>query len=695
MGQLETSVEVQARELPLPTPWVLDLRPVAGGTKYWTLNLSYMVPGTDAKPGSAQLWDRSSGRLLATLPGQRLWTMSPKADRLMGCQVHGKEPPQLLVSTYAADTGVLLGEQVVDVPEMEREFLLETWFGACSPTGEACWFGTRGGVGRANLLQSEANRTRADGDPRFLAYWFAFRPDGEVVAVSNQQHGAVRVLDAKTLAPIATLEGHTNTVLSLAFSPAGNLLVTTSGDQTARVWDLGASPPTCRVLQHPLEVGQAAFSPDQRLLATLCIDRMIRVFRVADGTLVETFGTSKVLPKGVAFFDDRTVAGVETDGSVRYWDVEAAATTVLRGHQAPVEFLALVPDLGLVVSSGVEGFRGKRDGLKFWDVDSGDLVAECLGAELVGKHLCLDAASAALHFVQYCQADASRRGFAKLDLRSGVRTLLPVRMEFGTSDLAPSGREMVLATTEDPELRSVDTVTGELRRRGNVPASPYLPLRWSRDGTWILAGSSGDGADGAVLVDAQSLRELRRFPSSAPRTFAVSADERRVAVAGDDAVIRVFELATGEQVAELRGHDLGIWALAFSPDGTRLASSGHDRGIRLWDMQTFEPVARLSGHEDTVMAFVWEGNERLISTGHDDTVRIWETAPVRTRVQARNARREALARMEPMVAALFAELGDGARVRERIDADAALGGLDRKVARQVALRIALSKAAGN
>jgi WD40 repeat protein len=520
-----------------------------------------------------------------------------------------------------------------------------------------------------------------------------------VAAASDGLH-PVLVFDADTMETIATLSGHTNTVKSIAFSPDGTLLVTTSGDQSARIWDLTTSPPPCRVLPHPLEVGSAAFSPDQRHLATTCLDRMLRVYRVADGSLVETFGTSKLLPHGVVFFDNRTVAGVESDGSVRYWDIDSAATTVLRGHRSPIEFLALVQGLGLVVSAGVEGHRGHRDGLKFWDVDSGDLVAECLGPGLVCEHLNVDRAATTLYMMQNCQQDAARRGLVSIDLRSRARTLRPLAMHDGACTLAPSGKELAIATysyfrsPEDKELRIVDATTGTVLRRGSTSVHPML-LTWSHDGSWILAGQIGSGNHGAVLVDAQSMRQLHDFPSPHLKGMAVSSDQRLVALADYDASIRLFDLATGELRVELRGHDHGVFALAFSPDGTRLASSGHDRGIRLWDMTTFEPVARLSGHEDTVMALVWDGNERLISTGHDDTVRIWETAPVRTRVQARNARREAMARMEPMVAALFAEWGDGVRVRERIDADAALAGLDRKVARQVALRIALSKAAGN
>ncbi|MFY9345916.1 MAG: protein kinase [Planctomycetota bacterium] len=695
MAQLDTSVEVEACEVALPQAvWNLDLLPVAGGTKFWIATMADLMGDPSATPGTAELWDRHSGQRLAKWTGACNWTLSADGRWLHGCRVLGTAPQQLQVATYDANTGARQGERIVDVPEAVPWYQQANWPGACSPAGDTCWFAAEAGVGRANLLQQEANRVRAILEPGQVPFWFAFSPDGKVLATAPASIGPVRVFDPQTMETIALLSGHTGGLRSIVFSPDGTLLVSTSGDQSARVWDLTTKPPSCRVLQHPLQVDRAVFSPDQRLLATVCLDRMIRVFTTAEGALVETFGTSKLLSNGVAFFDNHTVAGVESDGSVCYWDVNSTATTVLRGHRAPVEFLALVPDLGIVVSSGVEGFRGQRDGLKFWDLDSGDLVAECLGPELVGKHLCVDGASDSLYMVQHSPPGASQRGVVRIHLRSGVRTLLPLAMLRGVLGLAPSAQDLAIAVTgmfpapEDRELRIVDARTGAVRRRGNLSLQPFS-LHWSRDGSWILAAQFTAGNHGAVLVDAQSLRELRHFPCPHALTFAVSPDERVVAIAGNDARIRLFERATGERIAELRGHDLAVYSLAFSPDGTRLASSGHDRGIRLWDMQTFEPVARLSGHEDTVMAFVWDGNERLISCGHDDVLRIWETAPVRTRVQARNARREAVARMEPMVAALFADLGDGARVRERIDADASLAPLDRKVARQVALRLAL------
>jgi WD40 repeat protein len=502
----------------------------------------------------------------------------------------------------------------------------------------------------------------------------------------------VTLLDVASLRVVATLRGHTNTVTSLAFSPDGTVLVTTSGDQTARVWDVATDPPVCRfVLQHPLEVPNAAFSPDGRLLATTCIDRMLRVFRLADGALISTFGSSSLLPKPVAFFDSTTVAGVESGGSVRCWNVQASATTVLRGHRAPVEHVVLAPRFGAVVSAGVEAFRGEKLGLRFVDVESGDPIAEYDTDGSVVRAVELAADGTTLHLQLAGLADRLQLHQCKLDLRTGVRTELPATNRGVGFTLDPAGREIAVA---EDALAIVDATSGQpLRRSAPLNAVPQQ-MWWSRDGQWLfgLFRPSGDaiGSQG-VLFDARTLREVRRFAPSQEVAFTVSPDERLVALAGGDAIVRVFDLHDGARLAELRGHDLAVFCLAFSPDGRRLASSGHDRGIRIWDVATFAPVARLSGHEDTVMDLLWDGNERLISCGHDDTVRIWEAAPLRTRVAAHTARQAAVARMQPRVAALFAATHDASRVFAAIEGDASLGELDRKVAHQVALRTALAR----
>jgi hypothetical protein len=69
--------------------------------------------------------------------------------------------------------------------------------------------------------------------------------------------------------PRRPLTGHTDAVLGVTFSPDGQLLATTSFDQTVRLWDVATGQPHGAPLTgHTASMWAVAFSPDGRLLAT-------------------------------------------------------------------------------------------------------------------------------------------------------------------------------------------------------------------------------------------------------------------------------------------------------------------------------------------------------------------------------------------------------------------------------------------
>jgi WD40 repeat protein len=79
-------------------------------------------------------------------------------------------------------------------------------------------------------------------------------------------------------------------------------------------------------------------------------------------------------------------------------------------------------------------------------------------------------------------------------------------------------------------------------------------------------------------------------------------------------------------MAELIGHMMGVYAIAFSPDGNILASGGDDKKIRLWDLSTGQTGRQLIGHSSRIRSLTFSPDgHHLASAGDDGTVRLWGT----------------------------------------------------------------------
>jgi len=110
---------------------------------------------------------------------------------------------------------------------------------------------------------------------------------------------------------------------------------------------------------------------------------------------------------------------------------------------------------------------------------------------------------------------------------------------------------------------------------------------------------------------------------------ACSADGKKIAAAGDNGAVTVWDLPSGTLLLTL-GKDLqSADAVAFSPDGRLLAAAvatGGRRGnaVQVWDLASGQLVQDMRGHTQLItdLAFSPDGN-RIASVGNDNTLRIW------------------------------------------------------------------------
>ena len=104
-----------------------------------------------------------------------------------------------------------------------------------------------------------------------------------------------------------------------------------------------------------------------------------------------------------------------------------------------------------------------------------------------------------------------------------------------------------------------------------------------------------------------------------------SVDGRWLATAGKEAIVRLYDVATGDLKLELPTGQGEVNSVAFAPDGKQLATAGDDGTVRIWDIETPREVVRIEAHDGLTFQVVFTSDGRLISCGAEPTIRIWDT----------------------------------------------------------------------
>ncbi|KIM28117.1 hypothetical protein M408DRAFT_309058 [Serendipita vermifera MAFF 305830] len=116
--------------------------------------------------------------------------------------------------------------------------------------------------------------------------------------------------------------GHTDEVLSLAYSPTGKSIVSTSRDKTARIWKATQGKNAASLTKHQGRVQYLAFSSDGTSLASIASDETLAIWNVKDGTLKKGPIPASLSP--IAFHPDGKRVALISSNGVQLWTVGAS-----------------------------------------------------------------------------------------------------------------------------------------------------------------------------------------------------------------------------------------------------------------------------------------------------------------------------------------------------------------------------------
>jgi WD40 repeat protein len=196
----------------------------------------------------------------------------------------------------------------------------------------------------------------------------AFSPDGQqiVTGVNNATNNAAVLWDATDGHEITRFKGHTESIMSVAYSPDGTRFVTGSRDLTAKVWDVSTRRALFTLPPHRHGINAVAFSRDGQHVATGSVDQTIRVWNANDGHLLFTLKGHTAEIEGLAFFPDGQIVSSAQDATIRFWDADGPRETLKLGGEDPqIWGIAFSPDGRRVVTGSYYG-RGRM-----WDVPAG------------------------------------------------------------------------------------------------------------------------------------------------------------------------------------------------------------------------------------------------------------------------------------------------------------------------------------
>ncbi|MDJ0634641.1 MAG: CHAT domain-containing protein [Xenococcaceae cyanobacterium MO_188.B29] len=328
-----------------------------------------------------------------------------------------------------------------------------------------------------------------------------------------------------------TLEGHTDKVHSLVYSPDGHTLATTSSDKTVKLWHAETGRLLHSLEGHTSLVKSAVYSPDGNTLASASFDRTVKLWHAENGQLLRTLEGHTSGINGVVYSPDgHTLATGSLDKTIKLWHAENGQLLhSLEVHSNLVKSVVYSPDGHTLAAPSTFGR------FILWNAENGKL----------------------LHSLKV------RTGWVKSMIFSPDGHTLATASDLGS---------VILWNAENGRL--LHTLEGHTSAINSVVYSP--------DGH-TLATASSDSTVKLWNAENGGLLHTLEGHTEELKSVVYSPDGHTLATTSNDNTVKLWNAENGGLLHTLEGHTRMISSVAYSPDGNTLATASWDKTVKLWN----------------------------------------------------------------------------------------------------------------
>ena len=417
-----------------------------------------------------------------------------------------------------------------------------------------------------------------------------YSDDGKKIAAVYDSE-KVCIWDCVSKKRIQLLEGHSNEIYSLDFSPDGQLLATASADNTIRIWRV--SDGTCiKTLKNPAEFGCVSFSHDGKLIVSGSWDNTVRLWNVKTGQCISSMKASSHEELAgiysVSFSPDgKTIAAAYTDdlgiGMVRLWDVATGqCNKTIEGHSSIVSSVDFTPDGEYVISGSYDQTIG------IWKIQN-EQEGKTIKGPFIRNGWIPQASSAC--FSPNGKKIAVAYGETMLRIWNPedgqcVETLEGHTQPANDVTYSPDGK-YIASCSNDGKIRIWDANTYQCLKTLSYHEGRVTSINFSHDGQYLVSASMDEKDVVLWNMDYENMfGPVGTYAHGDNVYYATfSPDDKYIATACEDGNVYIWDIELGESMV-LGKHSGSVSYVSYSPDGKLLASASEDGSVKIWNAES-------------------------------------------------------------------------------------------------------------